>query len=254
MTLLVTCDTAGWRTPNRLRHCLAEAGLMPNADEGSLAFPRAEGLGCGPQPGHDHEAYLAARMIAHQSKATCLLNEFRTDLVDVSKSLSHPRLFQPAARGLPETTRRLLIDEIHTPYRESVRRELSQMLLRYPYVVHLSIRTFPARKRNGDWVRGDVGLRYDPAVSDEVDWCLDLMDELAEQAPQLKVRRNHPGRGTNDSLTRTMREHFDDLHYIGVEMVLNRAWMARAVRRREECLRELGFAVAAVCPSMAEAA
>lgn len=227
---------------------------MPDAGDGPCAFKRAEGLGRGPQPGHDHEAYLAARVIAHHSNALCRLNEFRTDLVDVSKSLSHPRLFCPAARGLPATTRKLLLDEIHAPYRDAVRKELSQMLLRYPYVVHLSIRTFPARKPTGEWIRGDVGLRYDPSSGDEVDWCLDLIDALAEQAPELKVRRNHPGRGTNDSLTRTMRDHFENLHYLGIEIVLNRAWMARPVRRREESLRALGQAIAALSPSAAAAA
>jgi hypothetical protein len=250
MALLVTCDTGGDRIPESLRELLAHAGWSceqpaPARTLDEQAYSRLS------PPLIDRDAGLAARVIAEHAGCDLIANPYRADLVDVGRSVHHRHLFRPSIRKLPTSVRKAILAEIRTPYRDAVRRRLSEMLLQSPYVVHLSVRTFGARAVSGQWQRGDVGLLYDPGRGDELDWCLDLSDELYFAMPDLRVRRNHPGRGTNDSLTKAMRKHFCDVHYLGVEVVLNRAWAARPVRRRREVLRVLANAIREVTPEAA---
>lgn len=252
MSLLITCDTGGWRTPSRLRSHLAGTPLesstsvserLPSASERQ---PIVAAAGDDPlsRTGIDREAYFAARRLAHRSGASLVCNEHRSDLIDVGHSLHHRELFPLRARTLPPATRDVIIEAIYTPYRQKVERQILSLLHHWSYVVHLSIRTFDAKTSQGSWRRGDVGLLYDPSHPDEVDWCLDFIEELYDLAPDLKVRRNHPGRGTNDSLTKTMRSKFSQEVYLGIEVVLNRAWMSRPVVLRDVVLDQIGEAIA----------
>lgn len=239
MSLLITCDTGGWKTPSRLRSHLEGTEL---SSEVRMIAGR---IGCDPliRQGVDREAMFAARRLAHRSGGVAICNEYRADLIDVGRSLHHRELFPPAVRELPPPVRAKIIEDIYTPYRNRVERELLDMLRSWSYVVHLSIRTFDAKTSDGRWLRGDVGLLYDPSHHDEVDWCMDLLDELYLSAPELKVRRNHPGRGTNDSLTKSLRAQFLPEVYLGIEVVLNRAWMGRSLVCRDGTLDLLGDAI-----------
>lgn len=236
MCLLITCDTGGWRTPASL------SCVMPKDNS-----PAADTIVTSLTPGEpDRHAYLAARTIARLSGGFLLVNPWRGDFVDVGRSSRHRGLFPPSIRKLDESTRQTILEEIYHPFRRQVRRRLSDMLLQHPYVVHISVRTFEPRTDAGQWRRGDVGLAYDPAREDEVDWCLDLIDEMWEATPELKIRRNYPRRGTQDSLTRTMRRHFEELNYLGIELMLNRAWASRGVSLRDEALIALAEAIGTV--------
>ncbi|TWT73383.1 N-formylglutamate amidohydrolase [Allorhodopirellula solitaria] len=238
MSLLITCDTGGWKTPSRLRSHLegtelSSAGVIAGRIGGDQLL----------RPAVDREANFAARRLAHRCGGVVVCNEYRGDLINVGHSLHHRQLFPAGARALPTLTREVIVQEIYTPYRNRVQRQLLDLLRSWSYVVHLSIRTFAAKTREGHWRRGDVGLLYDPARQDETDWCLDLIDELYLSTPDLKVRRNHPGRGTNDSLTKSLRMQFSPDVYLGIEIVLNRAWMGRSVLRRDQTLDLVGDAV-----------
>ncbi len=240
MSLLITCDTGGWKTPARLRSHFVGRELSPDS------CTVAGKIGVDPlvRAGIDREAYFAARRLAHVSGGIAICNEFRSDLIDVGRSLHHRDLFPSAVRALPMATRAAIIEEIYAPYRNRVQRQLLDMLRTWSYVVHLSIRTFDAKTADGHWRRGDVGLLYDPSRRDEVDWCVDLVDELFLIAPDIKVRRNHPGRGTNDSLTKSLRSLYLQDVYLGIEVVLNRSWMGRSVVCRDQTLDAIGGVIA----------
>ncbi|EMI41027.1 N-formylglutamate amidohydrolase [Rhodopirellula sp. SWK7] len=286
MSLLITCDTGGWKTPSRLRSRLEGTELesadtmrdrsviagtlhtepMPHAGTqarpDNQAHPDVAALldtqtqldthakssnqaqtGLMLRTGIDRESNLAARRLAYRSGAMLVCNEYRGDLIDVGHSLHHRELYPAAVRALPQSTRDAIVEEIYVPYRNQVERAILHLLTGWSYVVHLSVRTYDAKTSQGKWRRGDVGLLYDPSHPDEVDWCLDLIEELYAISPDLKVRRNHPGRGTNDSLTKAMRGLFSQEVYLGIELVLNRAWMARPVIRRELVLDKIGDAI-----------
>ncbi len=104
------------------------------------------------------------------------------------------------------------------------------------FVVHLSVRTFELRNHQGKLRRADVGMLYDPSVDDEIDLCLDWLDAMYEEVPMLRARRNYPRRGTTDSITKTMRGEFSANSYLGIELLLNRAWAARPVATRDHAI------------------
>ncbi|MEM6363128.1 MAG: N-formylglutamate amidohydrolase [Planctomycetota bacterium] len=232
MSLLITCDGGGWKTPSRVRSRLESEGV---------SLPHAHIAG-------DRSALLAAMAIARITGGTLVANEHRPDLIDVGRTLGRGRLFGPEIACRPKTDRQLIVEEIYQPYRRKVREQIMISMARSAYVVHLSIRSFDAKEADGRWRRGDVGLGYDPAVQDEVDWCLDLIDELWVSTAELKVRRNFPRRGSHDTLTRAMRREFAGQPYLGIEVMLNRAWLCRTGIRRDRALAGLAEAIAVVTP------
>lgn len=183
----------------------------------------------------DEPAAYVAQRLASKLQVPLLLNRYSPDLIDVTHSLHHRSLFPPQTRAWSTEQRQQLIDTIYAPYWLSVRQAIQTGLDCSGYLIHLSISTFDIQKKK-KIQRADAGLLYDPAREHEVDFCLDLIDELYEEVPMLRVRRNYPGRGTTDRLTKTMRMEFADKNYFGIELMLNRAWVGRPLPIRDEVI------------------
>lgn len=220
MAFLISCETGGHEVPEVWADRLANHPVS-----------------------HDPLARRAASEIADHLCAPLIAHRYSADLIDVSRSLGHRKSFSPLTKDWDPADKRMLGEQLHEPYRARIRSAIKVMLDKTVLVVHLSVRTFDlvqAGKRR----RTDVGLLYDPTVDDELDFCLDVIDEMYETAPMLRVRRNYPRRGTVDSIVRAMRRDFQDAPYLGIELWLNRAWVGRPVSLRDEAL-------AALCRSLA---
>lgn len=223
---LISCETGGRRVPAHWSSLTAKAGESDNTH--SLVFsPRTVTS--------DSSGRYAARRLAENLNAPIIENEYSLDCVDVTRSVRHRQLFGGVARELDAVQRARLLDQIYFPYRERVRSAIKSGLRQSPILIHLSVRTFAASSK-GHMRRTDVGLLYDPSQQDEVDFCLDWIDDLYEIAPMLRVRRNYPRRGTQDSLTRAMRAEFFNQPYVGIELALNRAWASRPLKIRDEAI------------------
>lgn len=186
----------------------------------------------------DAPALYVARRMSRQLTAPLIVNEYSMALIDVTRSLHHRALFPPGTRSWPADDRQRLIDQIHAPYRQQIRAGIESLFSTQSYVIHLSIRSFPLRQ-SGKIRRTDTGLLYDPSRDEEVDLCLDWIDEMYDVIPMLRVRRNYPRRGTTDSITRSMRSEFSDLSYLGVEVLVNRAWAGRPLAIRDETIDQM---------------
>lgn len=235
MSILVSCEAGGSRVPAWL---LAEAKVAASGAAAPQAFSELELPGHPGLPGRipaDSAAMHAARRLARRWKAPLVENEFSLNVVDVTKSPHHRHLFPQAARRWPDAVKKRLIEEIYLPYRHRIRQHLAQRLVRGATVIHLSVRSF-ASQGQGKTRRADMGLLYDPGRGEELDLCLDWIDEMYEELPMLKVRRNYPRRGTSDSITKAMRSECGGQRYVGIEMLLNRAWADRPVAVRDEVL------------------
>ena len=219
MSVLISCEAGGEFVPDLT--CLQGPTWRPPE------FPK--------WISGDRPARYAARRLAHRLSAPLIENPMSLALVDVSRSSTHRSLYSSLTRRWPEFAKRWLLDEIHTPYRQRIRSQISQQLMRSGYLIHISIRSFDPRAE-GKMRRADAGLLYDPARQDEVDLCLDWIDEMYDELPMLRVRRNYPRRGTTDSMTKRMRREFREHDYVGVELQLNRAWAGRSVAVRDEVL------------------
>ncbi len=222
---LISCETGGRRVPAHWSSLRAQADRRDDTDPRVL--PRTVAS--------DASGRYAARRLAENLRAPLIENEYSLDCVDVTRSVHHRQLFSDTARKLDSLQRAKLLDQIYHPYRERVRSAIKIGLRQSPILIHLSVRTFAASSK-GHMRRTDVGLLYDPSREDEVDFCLDWIDDLYEIAPMLRVRRNYPRRGTQDSITRAMRTEFSNQPYIGIELALNRAWASRPLKIRDEAI------------------
>tara|TARA_R110002049_G_scaffold309268_1_gene519585 strand:- start:116201 stop:117196 length:996 start_codon:yes stop_codon:yes gene_type:complete len=202
----------------------------------------------------DTAASEIAADLAKRLRAPLVENPYSHQLIDTTRSQKHRLLFPVGTRGWPDDLKQRLIDEVHQPYRKSLRETIQNMLRTHPYVVHFSIRTFEWI-RNGKPRRADVGLLYDPGSNNEVDFCLDWIDEMYESAPMLKVRRNYPRRGSTESVTKSMRAEFAGQNYLGIEVLLNRAWAGRQLRIRDEAIKGMCDSLASLIrPGQTDAA
>lgn len=230
MSLLVSCEAGGSLAPPSLDPLAAADGQLDSSGQ-QLRWTGepASAWGC------DQAARYAAQRIADRLQVRLIANPYSLELIDVTRSLRHRNLFSPRTRAWPAEVRQALIDQIHQPYRRQIRDAIESALARYNFLLHVSVRTFDLR-RNGNIRRADAGLLYDASVDDEVDLCLDWIDEMYETVPMLRVRRNYPRRGTADSLTKAMRAEYSSRRYLGIELLLNRAWAQRDVAVRDEVL------------------
>ncbi|KAA1257841.1 N-formylglutamate amidohydrolase [Rubripirellula obstinata] len=194
---------------------------------------------------HDPASEVAGEL-SRLLRVPLIQNKHASSLIDVRLSSHHRDLFGKQTRKWKPDDRQRLLDTIYFPYREKVRSAISHQLSRQPYVVHLSVQTFGLRSKSGKIRRTDVGLSYDPSHDDEVDFCLDLIDEMYDAAPMLRVRRNYPRRGSSDSITKSMRSEFRNQPYIGIELMLNRAWSERKTALRAEAIRGITLAISQI--------
>jgi predicted N-formylglutamate amidohydrolase len=222
---LISCETGGRRVPAYW----SSVSEKQDQHDGDVVQPSRRMVTS------DASGRYAARRLAENLGAPLIENEYSLDCVDVTRSIRHPQLFSGSARQLDAKQRARLLDQIYYPYRERLRRTIMEGLKDSPILIHLSVRSFAASSK-GHMRRTDVGLLYDPSREDEVDFCLDWIEDLYEIAPMLRVRRNYPKRGTQDSMTRAMRAEFSDQPYVGIELAINRAWASRPLRIRDEAI------------------
>ena len=253
MCLLITCEAGGEKIPAfptpaeyatsaeyaTQAEVTRSRGTVRGIDETKATQVLASKKACNVSSG-DASALYAAHRMSCRLRAPMIQYEYTLQAIDVTRSLRHPKLYSATSRKLSPEHRQHWVDSYYLPYRQAVREQLQQMMQQYSYVVHLSVRSFdlvgPKKKRR----RADVGLLYDPASQDESDLCADWLDELYFDWDMLKVRRNYPRRGTVDSLVKSMRSDFDTPEYagryLGIEVLLNRAWVGRPIKIRDTAI------------------
>jgi predicted N-formylglutamate amidohydrolase len=148
-------------------------------------------------------------------------------LVDLNRSLGHPRLFSEITRPLDSTARLQIIDRHYLPYRGAVEERVRELLDRHGRVLHLSIHSFTPVWKGAPRVAG-IGLLYDPCRKPEQRLAKAWQAALSESAPQLRVRRNYPYLGKADGFAAYLRRKLSARVYRGIEVELNQALFASA--------------------------
>jgi predicted N-formylglutamate amidohydrolase len=217
---LITCEHGGNRIPSRYRHLFAgfEALLQTHR-------------------GYDAGALALARELARALAAPLFVSTTSRLLVDLNRSIGHPRLYSEATRGASARVRSEILENYYLPYRNRVEADIAKAVERGCRVIHVASHSFtPAL--DGAVRNADIGLLYDPARPGETELCRRWQSQLMALAPELKVRRNYPYEGKSDGFTAYLRRRFPAEVYIGIELELNqkhvikggRHW--RALRRR----------------------
>jgi predicted N-formylglutamate amidohydrolase len=202
---LITCEHGGNRIPAPYRSLFHEHRAL-------LATHR----------GYDPGALVMARALAKAFRAPLVTSTLSRLLVDLNRSIGHPRFFSAATRGAASSLRAKIVERHYLPYRTQVEDLVTQSVTRGRRVIHISSHSFTP-ELDGKVRSADVGLLYDPVRRGEVELCARWKASLAERAPDLRVRRNYPYAGKGDGLTRHLRRRFSPSAYVGIELEVNQS-------------------------------
>jgi predicted N-formylglutamate amidohydrolase len=170
--------------------------------------------------GHDPGALVMARALASAFDAPLVSSTISRLVVDLNRSIGHPRLFATPIRDSSAALRAAIIDRHYRPYRDEVEAFVARFVALGRRVIHISSHSFTP-ELDGKVRQADVGLLYHPARRGEAELCARWKRSLAAYAPDLRVRRNYPYAGKGDGLTSHLRRRFPDRVYVGVELEIN---------------------------------
>jgi predicted N-formylglutamate amidohydrolase len=190
----------------------------------------------------DPGAKLIARACAKALGCACHEGRFSRLLVDLNRSLHHPKLMAGRSFSMPIAGNRRLAPEekdrrirrYYTPFREAVLTDVGRIVERHERCIHLSVHSFTPRV--GDVVRKtDIGLLYDPQRPLERLLADHLLHRLTQDG--FHVRRNYPYRGVSDGHVTHLRGVFPKHAYAGLEIEVNQQLLesdrhARAIARQ----------------------
>jgi predicted N-formylglutamate amidohydrolase len=206
-SLFLSCEHGGNRLPRRY------AGLFRSA-AAVLKSHR----------GFDPGALELGRFLGRRLEAPFVYSTTSRLLVELNRSLHHPRLFSEFTRKLGPADKRLILDRHYHPYRRRVEEAIAGTISQGGAVLHVSVHTF-SPELNGEVRRADIGLLYDPSRPREKQLCQEWACAIANLRPDLRVRRNYPYLGKADGFTTHLRRRWADEHYAGIELEVNQLWL-----------------------------
>jgi len=179
--------------------------------------------------GYDLGALRMARELSASFDAPIVASTVTRLLVDLNRSVGHPRLHAESVRRAPREERDRILAEHYLPYRAHVENLIRRAITRGRRVIHVAAHSF-APELNGRIRTADVGLLYDPGRIGERRSCARWKAALHEALPQLRVRRNYPYLGKDDGFFPLLRSRFRPSEYIGIELEINQAIVVGAPR------------------------
>jgi len=211
-SLVITCEHGGNRIPIRY------ANLF-KANQVLLSTHR----------GFDPGALVMAKELATAFAAPLLTSTVSRLLVDLNRSVGHPRLYYETVRKQPSDVTNSILKQYYQPYRTQAEHLVRQAIVNHGQVIHLSSHSFTP-ELDGKVRNADIGLLYDPDRPYEVALCEQWKSAFNAFAPELNVRRNYPYQGKGDGLTSWFRKRLPTDTYMGIELEVNQKHVVKAGR------------------------
>ncbi len=123
--LIITCEHGGNRLPDRW------APLF----RGRAAWLRSH-------RGYDIGAAAVALRLARRLDAPLFVARTSRLLVDLNRSLHHPRLFSEVTRPLPKEERQRIVERHYEPHRSAVEHAIFRATKRGAKVLHVGVHSF----------------------------------------------------------------------------------------------------------------
>ncbi|MEO8298217.1 MAG: N-formylglutamate amidohydrolase [Burkholderiales bacterium] len=178
----------------------------------------------GSHRGWDPGALPLARQLARAFAAPLFAATTTRLLIDLNRSIGHRELYSELTRGLPRAERQAIAERHYRPHRDAVEGEIAHRIHTGQRVIHIASHSFTAVLHGV--VRADVAWLYDPQRAGELALARRWQAALAQRAPGLSLRRNHPYQGRSDGLTTLLRKRFDAQAYVGIELEVNQRFVA----------------------------
>jgi len=201
-SLLITCEHGGNTIPPSYRSVFQDAATALNSHRG-----------------YDPGSLELARKLAKTCEAPFEFETRSRLLIELNRTLGHPRIFSKFSKKLSLEDQQHLIETIYLPYRERVIHQIETLKNQGP-VLHLSIHSFTP-VMNDKTRRTDIGLLFDPSRSFETTVAVQWKTMLQRKRPDLAIHFNLPYRGTSDGFTTALRKQFPDNLYAGIELEVN---------------------------------
>lgn len=182
--------------------------------------------------GWDPGTLELGKRLARRFQVPLVATQVSRLLIEVNRSLHHPRLFSEFVASLSPQTKRQLIDQYYLPHRTTVEQGIRDRLKSQQKVMHLSLHSFTS-VWDGVPRSADVGLLYDPRRALERIVCERWKRMLEKQLPEMTVRRNYPYLGRADGLTTSLRKLFPATRYMGIEVEVNQKYSPASPGWRE---------------------
>jgi predicted N-formylglutamate amidohydrolase len=170
--------------------------------------------------GWDPGTWQLGKQLSQRFQVPVLATKVSRLLIEVNRSLHHPKLFSEFSSPLSPEIKQQLIAEYYLPHREALEQQIRKVLKRNHRVLHLSLHSFTGQW-NGEPRTADLGLLYDPRRPSELSTCCSWQKSLRQRLPGLVIRRNYPYLGKADGLTTALRKKFTSTEYLGIELEVN---------------------------------
>lgn len=197
---IITCEHAGSIIPSKWKEKVKIPPKILSSHEGI-----------------DIGAANLAKAIAHHLNLPYFHSNNTRLLVELNRSLHHPKLFSRFSNHLSPTEKNEIITKLYLPYRNEVTEFIRPIIVKKKPVLHLSIHSFTPIF-NGETRNADIGLLYDPKSPGEKGFSLLWQNELQQN---FRVRRNYPYLGTADGFVTALRKEFGKELYNGIELEVN---------------------------------
>ncbi|MFH2003304.1 MAG: N-formylglutamate amidohydrolase [Bacteroidota bacterium] len=153
-------------------------------------------------------------------------------LVELNRSLHHPKLFSVVTKPLDVKTKSLIKEKYYFPYLQSIDQTISGLIADDFLVLHISAHSFTP-SLDGKVRNADIGILYDPRQVNEKTFS-HLLKEKLRASTGLKVRLNYPYLGIADGLPTRLRKEYNSSDYIGIELEVNQQFLYKESCRRNE--------------------
>jgi predicted N-formylglutamate amidohydrolase len=214
-----------------IRSPLKQACFIISCEHGGNTVPTAwKGLFTGHEAllashrGWDPGALSLARQLATAFAAPLFVATTTRLLVDLNRSIGHRQLFSELTRNLTRSQRQALVASHYRPHRDAVEGEIGRRIAAGQRVVHIASHSFTP-VLHGVERRADVAWLYDPQRAGEVALARRWQACMAQRAPALQLRRNHPYQGRDDGLAALLRKRHGAGAYVGIELEVNQRFV-----------------------------
>ena len=143
-------------------------------------------------------------------------------LIELNRSLHHPKLFSEFTTLLSKAEKNQLINTHYLPYRTAVENIIRIWINQNETVLHVSVHSFTPNLNDVER-NCDIGLLFDSHRNSEKAFCVSLKEYILSNIPYLKVRYNYPYLGKADGFTTYLRKQFHN-NYLGIELEINQKY------------------------------
>jgi len=181
--------------------------------------------------GWDKGALDVANTLAHHFEAELVYSQISRLVVDLNRSIGHPRLFSSWTKPLRSEEKQKILEAYYFPYRDRVFQSIKQKIDLGFLVLHISVHSFtPVWKQKRRTT--DIGFLYNPHREKEKIFCIEWRKIFHHHFQKLTIHLNRPYRGNTDGFTESLRQSFLEKNYLGIELEINQKRLQSESRQK----------------------